>query len=912
MATARADRGWFWWKLQLDRSGESPISIRGLLRKIAERFSLALGDLRLLPRIDALLEAFDRPGGRDGYLTKRAHTKWLSRAESLLSQLQSSSEGAALPQEARDRIDRLRHLVQGKETAREERNREQVARHAAAHAKWFDSGQGYALTEQQRLAILHDEENALVVAGAGTGKTSTIVGKVGYLLQAGLARPDEILLLAFTKKASGEMEARIKELLEVNLRVQTFHKFGSGVVAETRGKSPSVSKLAEDELQLRLHVVASLRELLGTRLGSTAREFLAFHRYPYRPLESFQSLHEYFQYMLGHGVRTLKGEQVKSLEECLIADWLNTHGVEYRYEAPYQHETASIEFRRYNPDFFLPVYDIYIEHFGLDQRGYPAPFIDDPDKYLKGIAWKRALHQKHGTRLVETFSYMMRYGTLFPSLAQALERLGVKLLREPLATFDFFANKEVIDPLVSLFVSFLNSYKANQWEVAELRAAAEHFPDRARATTFLNAFEHVLARYEQALRESGEIDFNDMIRLATDAIKAGRYCSRFRYLIVDEFQDISRGRAKLMESLLAQVPDRRLFCVGDDWQSIYRFAGSDITLTTTFSDYFGFTRRTDLPQTYRFGKKLLDVTSRFVMRNPAQLRKQLVAESTQSLPALVIKSTGISDDPQRPPSASRGSALLEEVLAEIVAETPLARANVLILGRYNHSLPEPRTVPQHPRLELRFHTVHTAKGLEADYVVLLDVTAGRHGFPTEMVDDPLLSLVLAAGDSFPNAEERRLFYVAMTRARIRAYLLTDDCRRSAFVDELESEFYSGLVVRSDAARRVTACPSCTGGRLEVRDGSFGQYWRCSNSPFCKIKALPCPWCRVRSSLVRFARQFRCVERDCCKTARVCPSCGVGALIPRAGPYGEFTGCSEWRNEGPSCGYTERAPPKDDR
>jgi DNA helicase-4 len=337
-----------------------------------------------------------------------------------------------------------------------------------------------------------------------------------------------------------------------------------------------------------------------------------------------------------------------------------------------------------------------------------------------------------------------------------------------------------------------------------------------------------------------------------------------------------------------------LFCVGDDWQAIYRFAGNDVDLMTRFPEHFGPTRRTDLRQTHRFNDKLLRASSSFVTANPQQLRKDLVAARQSDVPAVRVVSAVLAKDRIKQ---------IEETLAEIWREAGGEPITVLLLGRYHFVLDAYRVVkPPDPKMGLELASVHQAKGREADYVVVLDVVNGRYGFPTEITDDPLLDLVLAGRSPFPHAEERRLFYVALTRARARTYLLTDDVDRSVFVDEMEAAPYAGLVIPSGARARTVACPTCRGGTLVRREGEFGVFWGCSNFPHCITKARTCPWCGVGAFVPR-SFEYRCANNECGMVAQTCPKCGIGAVVPRTGRYGEFRGCTEWRSKGPSCTYT---------
>jgi DNA helicase IV len=473
--------------------------------------------------------------------------------------------------------------------------------------------------------------------------------------------------------------------------------------------------------------------------------------------------------------------RVRSAEERLLADWMTLRGIRYEYERPYEHNTATASRTQYRPDFFLPEHKVYVEHFGVNRAGATASFVDR-EKYHAGMAWKRALHTRYGTTLIETFSYERQEQTHREDWQKKFTQAGI-----PLRELDGWELKELLARgerrnTADLLGRFLVSARENGQDMDAMRRAAQDTPNVRRGLAFLSLYDAVHQRYVALLESRREIDFPDMIIKAAELIERGKHAPGYRRIIVDEFQDISRGRLRLLQAIVRATPDARLMCVGDDWQSIYGFTGSDVSAMVTFPHTFGVTKRTDLDITFRFNAQLLGATSRFVQQNPGQLRKTLRSRTSRSSPAITI----VYD---------RGlDAALEAITRD---ELFTGRATVLVLGRYNATAPTDmqQIAQRHRSLRLAFLTVHKAKGLEADYVVVLDVTARRLGFPSQVAGDPLLTLALARADELEHAEERRLFYVALTRARHRAFVCTSARAPSAFVLELETVGYAGLVDR---------------------------------------------------------------------------------------------------------------------
>lgn len=753
----------------------------------------------------------------------------------------------------------------------------------------FETIESNPLTEKQQVAVVTDEDRNLVVAAAGSGKTSVIIAKIAHILKQGDLDPSQLLVLAFNRAARDELRERIATKVDVEsiskASVMTFHGLGYSIIGAATNKRPSVAKHAGEAWK----AARLIREILD-ELSSDAAferrldEWFVFYLHEYKSAFDFETLGEYYEFLARNQIVTLNGEVVKSFEECEIANFLSMNGVNYEYEAAYEHATADATHRQYEPDFYLPDHGIYIEHFGIDRDGRTAPFIDAVE-YRAGMKWKRALHEEHGTELVETYSYERREGTLLSSLGKQLTQRGVAFRPvSPAERLEGLRKSSTYDRFSDLIAVFLGHYISNGEDRSGVEQRASQFLDRQRAKVFLEIFWPVCEQYVERMTAANEVDFEMMIRDATKVVMSGQYASRYRYILVDEFQDISVGRAKMLKSLLDQHPESQLFAVGDDWQSIYRFAGSDISVMRNFEQTFGPTATTNLSTTFRCNQQLVDLSSKFVSANPAQLSKQVKGLRERSGAAAFIWRYPL-----------RGEVPVAEALQRIREEA--RSATVLVLGRYRHNKPEKwRQLRGSVRdLEIEFQTVHSAKGLEADFVIVLGLSAGTYGFPSEIEDDPLMNLVLAEQERFVHAEERRLFYVAITRARHAVILLAPESGESAFIREIERQGYGTESLGSEPAE-LPRCPSCTSGVRSVRSGEHGSFVGCSNYPRCTRTAAACPTCRA--GVVEVKRDSACCV-NCGAEFEACPRCSLGYLRVRRGKHGAFWGCSSY----PACSHT---------
>lgn len=763
--------------------------------------------------------------------------------------------------------------------------------------EFFDTVESMPLTPEQRLSVVVDEDATLVLAGAGSGKTSVITAKAAYLVKAGIRKPNELLLLAFAKDAATEMSERIEARCGVPVAARTFHALAYEIIGQVEGDKPPLAPTATDDKaflslikDILRYVVANASDVAQTVIGWFAGFFDDF------PTEwDFKSKHDWYAQIESRNLRTLQGETVNSFEELLIANWLYSNGIAYEYEPSYEHKLKKSGRRAYTPDFRLTESGVYIEHFGVrKKRGKDgaeelttAPYINR-DAYLADMDWKRQVHAEHDTVLVETYSWEREEGRLLDALA---EKLASHVTLRPIPDIEIYdrvAEVGVVDSLTSLMGTFLRHFKNGGYQIEDCSDKAQTLKMGTRSEAFLQIFRAVFREYQSRLGD--RIDFEDMVNRATAYVESGRYQSPFRHILVDEFQDISTGRAKLIKALKDQHSDAKVFAVGDDWQSIYRFAGSDIHIMRNFGAEFGGTyagatgvhRTVDLGRTFRSVDKIALAARRFVLRNPAQITKTVIPAGEADEPSIRIAWT----------RRDTGEAVLNDTVAALAATEGKGGAapSILILGRYRFLRPNlARLQRQNPKATINFKTIHASKGLEADHVIILGADNAKMGFPSMIADDPLLSLVSPEAEPFANAEERRVMYVAVTRARRTVTILASEARPSVFVEELMKEPEFGVAVPLEAQKHTHTCPSC-GGRFLQMAGKDGRDWyRCEHVKLCGARMPACPACGVGLP-IRSRTKKEMVCSDCGQSQPACPSCDAGWLVERQGRYGAFFGC----------------------
>jgi DNA helicase IV len=807
----------------------------------------------------------------------------------------------------------------------------EVTRHAAL----FDDVNGRSLTPQQREIAVRNDTDVLVIAGAGTGKTQAIAGKVAYLVRSGLARPEEILIVAFNTKAAEELQERAGRAGGAGIQAKTFHSLGNGILG-----SPALLEEAKDEAGMRKLIRDLVEPLRRDPVYESAlAELVLLYREPLTPTVSCAGFKAYAGSVKASSLRAHKGgHRVKNGEELRIANWLFLHGIAYEYErvypqaddqvqpgqGPTSSPTTAVESRAprrpglrrpYKPTFYLPQWDLWLVHLAFDTTGAPPEWYQDRAQYVEDIDWARATHRARGTRLVESYSWWFVESGWEQRLKDALEQAGATV---PHLDWSEAARRlsgpehgalveQAMHWLHQSTSRYLGLLSEGGHDAGEVFARAAQPPDPGRIRLFKQVCEPVWAAYQRTKGERGCIDFSDMIRLSREALATGRAHRRFTQIIVDEYQDVSKSKLELLNTLRELTPGSSLTCVGDDWQAINRFAGGDLGLMTGFETHVGGKPwETRLDTTFRFNQAIAEVSGWFVQNNPVQIAKTLLSKMAVEGNELVSMHI---------PHASNDDIGPVMRALEEIDRRAAEGATVCILGRYRRLLGEGKETAasfkkRYPRLDISFSTVHKYKGKEADWVVVGWLTDDRLGFPCLRLDDPIVAELLPESERFPLAEERRLFYVALTRARRGVYLVCDQKKPSPFVIEIERAWAAKGKVKVVTLAKAPnlPCPSCREGALVPRSGPHGLFYSCQNAPACKYREPSCSACGVGMMIVD-GNDLTCSDEACGHRERKCPQCGIGRLVKRQNSATKegFWGCSRFADEAVRCRYTVSSP-----
>lgn len=805
------------------------------------------------------------------------------------------------------------------------------------------------------MAITSEIKNTRVIAGAGTGKTFTIQSKVKFLIEHKNVSPDKILCLCYTGKGANDLDRRVNKLLDESNQVEvcTFHEFCRRVDRYCGGNKTTNRYLLDKVIHnYVLNIIDDANKF------NTFIEYFSYYSFPLVDKKEFNTLKELEEFETGRNLVTLKdkytiqghekytfnGEKVKSLEELIIANYLFMHNIEYEYEKPYpfnyfyniaesflysgvyfsigdiankpkndiienfiEYEKAR---KRYRPDFYLVDYDIYLEHFGLD-RNMHASWLDEKEakEYEELRESKIFWHGMYGTKLIETFSYFMTEEKLLQKLEAILRKNKVKIgSKDKDEIINILMNNSISDDynnFKSLVKSFINIFEAkslSKSKFIQFKKENDKIKDvytHKRQELFLKIVKDIYGQYYE-LNLGEDIDHNREVTNALELIESGQYDKKYDYILIDEYQDINFIRCKLLQEL-QKSSDANIFAVGDDWQAIYRFNGSDMTLFTNFEKYFPNSETFKIQKTYRNSKIINQITRDFILKNKNQEEKSLVYyEDSNSISdpiKIVYYPMNFTNWRVKANKIQTVHAIIKDIIKNYKNKLP----KILLLGRTNKDIDflvgnrlfkkikkgkhNKIIYSNNKNLDIKFMTIHQSKGLECDEVIILNFENKINGFPNQIEDDPILKFV-KSNEKCRFAEERRLLYVALTRTKNNVYLLAPESNYSEFITELIKDFNVpekyfnidypswSLFEDNDFFKRRenhdsnVKCPKCGQGYIRIVHDNYRdtKYVRCSNDcgynggPYYgsldDIKYIePCPSCR--GILIRNADILKC-------------------------------------------------------
>lgn len=782
------------------------------------------------------------------------------------------------------------------------------------------------LDTEQRRAILTDEDYMMIIAGAGSGKTTTLAAKVKYLIEKKEINQDEILVISYTNKAVDELKDKINNLGYFP-KITTFHKTGYEIL----NKENTITKIATNKFYKILNYlkndilddIETLKKLVlffGVYLD-VPHELLKFHSleqyFVYLEKSDFSTLksnlNDYSEVIINSKKRqniTIKSEFLKSNQEVQIANFLYLHNINYVYEKPYPHRMpASI--RAYTPDFYIyqDGKEYYIEHFGISESGQNNRYNKNQlHQYIRSIQDKKKLHNEKNTKLICTYSSYNDGRDLITHLREELLKAGFRLERRK--------DEEVFNKILKLdkdkyffkFARFAERFLINFKIMGYDENSFALFREKTnnpRTKLFLDIMERIYLNYQAELKRNGEIDFEDMINNSSKLIEESNGSNQilqYKYIIIDEYQDISRQRFDLTKNL-ANLTGAKVIVVGDDWQSIFAFAGSDITLFTSFLDKFNYGKELKITRTYRNSQELINIAGNFIQKNSKQIKKTLISNKNIKFPIEIHSYNNDQRDyKQRSRIIEEKATVINNIIGKILKEN--SKPNILLLGRYNFEGQQLSRSTQftynnniikskkYPYANLTFLTAHAAKGLGFDYVIIINAENSIYGFPAQIEDDPIIKLVTKHDSSIEFSEERRLFYVALTRTKNKVYIVAPKINPSRFVLEL-LEDNSNIIVNGkldleirDVHKDRKYCPHCN-YPLQLRaDKNYGRsIYVCMNDPEI---------CDFITNNIKGGKTG----------IKACPKCDGYLLVTKkreSDTY--FLGCSNYEHN-KSCRYTE--------
>lgn len=687
-----------------------------------------------------------------------------------------------------------------------------------------------SLNDKQREAVVSEDKRLLVLAGAGSGKTKTLLQKLIYLIEEKGVSPSNILAITFTKNATNEMIDRLiisadqtgeyekllfdKRLSKADkdnerfqqqkkyrwidgLTVRTFHSFCYSIlrnhgVNEFDNKFRIIGDEKRDEEdELSKHVAPET-------------VFEVVHKLLIEKCEDTDFLLQLKRYILdyiidkihlkktdgkylpkdGKYFTTLDGTKVRSKSEQFIADWFYRHSIKYEYEP-----LLNVKDFAFHPDFYIPEANLYIEH------------VSDKSFSTKD---KEEQFQKGNLLLVKTFEAMTKDSALFNHTLDKVvkNRLPANYHKTVSLNFkeEFDGYHEDVKDFVAQVMRITDMIKVENIDFdAVLEKARKDQHERVR--NFYELAIPIVKKYVHYCTDKSYLDFNDLISRSTSLFQnhvdiANKYKSKYQYILVDEFQDVNNLQVDLIKLLLTD--QTQLFCVGDDWQSIYGFRGSNVSYIVDFEKHFSNSRVIKLNLNYRSTQNIVGASNEVIKHNKFKVEKD-IQSSKKSEHKIVIFSGSHQDE---------NIQFCFDKVTELLQDG-LTNDDILFLYRRSKMYSPYFFRFKNEGIRVQSKTIHAAKGLEAKVVFIIGLTEGNGGFPDIWLEDRIFQVIKKANHDLLMEEERRLFYVAITRAKDKLFLITEKGNESSFLKEIPETFTvkTSIPIKS-VVEKVITCDKC--------------------------------------------------------------------------------------------------------
>ena len=691
-----------------------------------------------------------------------------------------------------------------------------------SHPEIFDG-----CDEGQKQAILSDNPRTLVLAGAGAGKTRVLLKRILHLIQNKEEKSGNILAMTFTKFAANEMydrllafyEPKYKKVLEKKLSdtdlkylrndqlkkhseirhvtIKTIHALCYQILRRDGAKVFNTNfKVVGDEEKNNKSDV-SQQQIIRTLIYKKEPDFIQkIKEYILDYLvELEESLENSNNKSYGKYI-TLDGKKVRSKSERAIANYLYEHGIKYNYEKEVIWINKVDKTKNYKPDFYLPDFDVYIEHWFISKESdnVPENYNFDKIKYLKERKWKLNQFKTHNKKLIESFETQMQgdlakyYDYLYKEL---VDKTGRTIKQKPSleAIEEMKHVKQGFYLLCTGLMKIINLAKSN-------RISTEQIKDRLKeekhneVLEFYNILLIIYDEYVEYLISESLIDYNDMIHKVVELFSKhptvlAKYQKKFKHILVDEYQDVSAAQVELIKQLLTE--DNYLFAVGDDWQSIYQFRGSEVEYIINFKEDFNDANVVILPYNYRSAKNIVEASNIVIMKNPQQIIKKIQPFNKTSKEK-IFQFNSLND--------LDAAQFIMDATKKLYSTGYKFNDIMLLYRRSIHLWPYKKFFEKH-NFKINTKTIHGSKGLEAKVVFLVGLKMGSDGFPYVWEDKRIVQIIKETKLDRKEEEERRIFYVAMTRAKEKLFLISEKGNESKYCEDIPQDFKKVQISKSE-------------------------------------------------------------------------------------------------------------------